>query len=381
MINMSSYAEWQHGVSNRNYHVLQELLLLESVQRVIAVDYPPLTWKRAARALKESWINGVPGATTVKGGMIEHLVKVNERLLLYSNVEYFFRPRKFVSRLRETLQPLKLDDVIVWSFFPPIMPWLADLGQKLTIFDAVDNWGDHASYERFRPLLKRSYDFIKKNADVIFTVSENLQALFDHQPNVFWVPNGVDIKHYHQPQTLINRDIADLPRPIIGYIGVVQERVDIELISFIARKHPTKSIVIVGPVWHSDDERTLRQLPNIHLLGYKSYEEAPSYIQQFDVGIIPHRQSDFSASTNPMKLYEYLACGKPVVATKGSGAEIFGDMVYIADNAEDFNRKLYLALEENSEARIQERRRAVEAYSWNAVVKQMLDIVEKKLKV
>src|SRR3989344_363978 len=92
MINMSSYAEWQRGVSNRNYHVLQELLLSESVQRIIAVDYPPLTLKRAARTLKESWINGVSGSTTIKGGTTEHLVKVNERLFIYSNVEYFLRP-------------------------------------------------------------------------------------------------------------------------------------------------------------------------------------------------------------------------------------------------------------------------------------------------
>jgi glycosyltransferase involved in cell wall biosynthesis len=229
--------------------------------------------------------------------------------------------------------------------------------------------------------LKQNYAHIKNTADVIFTVADDLQKLFDNQPNVYWIPNGVDLTHYQTPQVLLNRDIADLPKPIIGYIGVVQDRVDIDLIKFLAKKNPTKSFAIVGPVWHESDAQSLKEVPNIHLLGYKSYAEAPMYIQQFDVGLIPHRASAFVVSTNPMKLYEYLACGKPVVATASSGVDALKDYVYIAKTPEDANRKLYLALQEDTDQLRRDRAKTVEEYSWSSIAQQMLDILYKKMNV
>jgi teichuronic acid biosynthesis glycosyltransferase TuaH len=381
MFNMSGYAEWQRGVSNRNYHILKHLLQSDRIGKILAVDYPPLTIKRAFRNHKENVVPRLQGGKVVSWSLYDKLTKFSDRLYVYSNSEFCIRPKHFIDRVRNTATSLNFDEYIVWSYFPLMMEYLRGLNPKLSVFDAVDNWIEHASYVRFKNRLKQNYALIKNSVDVIFTVADDLQKLFDNQPNVYWVPNGVDLTHYQTPQLLLNRDIADLAKPIIGYIGVVQDRVDIDLIKFLAKKNATKSFVIVGPIWHDSDALSLKELPNIHLLGYKSYAEAPMYIQQFDVGLIPHRASAFVTSTNPMKLYEYLACGKPVLATAHSGVDALKDFVYIANTPEDANRKLFVALQEDTEELHRARAKAVEEYSWSASVRQMLDIIDKKMSV
>ncbi|MBI4090910.1 MAG: glycosyltransferase [Candidatus Komeilibacteria bacterium] len=379
MINMSGYAEWQHGVSNRNGQLIREFAAMPHIRRILAVDYPPLTLKRALRNTWENIIPALDGGTVQFRTPYDKLTKLSDAVFVYSNSEFFIRPEHFVKRVRQVALKLSMADYLVWSYFPPLAPYMRSFGQKLTVFDAVDNWAEHPSYRTLRERMVSWYATIRQTADVIFTVAEDLQKLFDNQPNVYWVPNGVDLAHYQTKHRLVSRDIADLPRPIIGYIGVIQERVDLDLITYLAAKNQNKTFVLVGPIWHDEDANRLATIKNVHILGYKSYEEAPAYIQQFDVALIPHRQSRFITSTNPMKLYEYLACGKPVVATKYSGVDLLKDVVYVASDKEDFNRKLFLALEEDSEERQDARKKAVEEYSWNAIARRMLDIVSKKL--
>jgi len=379
MVNMSSYPEWQRGVSNRNYHVLHELVKSDQINRILAVDYPPLNLKRAVRCYRENMIPTLKDGKVVKRSLTDKLTRLSDKLYVYTNCEFFISPERAVKQIQKRALELNFGDFIIWSYYPPIMPYLRSLGQKLTVFDAVDNWVEHPSYESIKKKLKADYKHIKSSADLIFTVAEELQTIFDNQSNVYWIPNGVDLTHYQDQQTVINRDIADLQKPIIGYIGVVQDRVDIELIKFAASKNPNKSFVIVGPVWQQEHKESLGQIPNIHVLGYKSYHEAPAYIQQFDVALIPHKPSKFVTSTNPMKLYEYLACGKPVVATKGSGAEMFDDIVYLAADKEEFNRKIFMALQEDNKEEQEKRKKIMQDYSWNTIVKQMLELVNKKM--
>ncbi|OGY89879.1 MAG: hypothetical protein A3B30_03065 [Candidatus Komeilibacteria bacterium RIFCSPLOWO2_01_FULL_52_15] len=379
MVNMSSYAEWQRGTSNRNYHVLRELAHDSRVGKILAVDYPPLTIKRGIRNYMENIFPTLSGGSVLTFGAADKLTKLGDKLFVYTNSAFFLSPDRFIKRLKAMAHICGLSDYLLWSFFPPVMEYTQTLGQKLTVFDAVDNWIEHPSYVKFKERLKRNYQYVKQHSDVIFTVAQDLMRLFDNQPNVYWIPNGVELSHYQSKHILINRDIANIPKPIVGYIGVIQERVDTELIVQLASKNPTKSFVLVGPVWREEDKKTLARASNIFLLGYKSYDEAPAYIQQFDVAMIPHRRSTFIESTNPMKMYEYLACGKPVVATRESGAALFNEFVYLADDAEDFNRKLYHALQEDSPEKQKARRAAVEEHSWQNVVKQMLDIIEKKM--
>jgi teichuronic acid biosynthesis glycosyltransferase TuaH len=381
MFNMSGYSEWEEGVSNRNYHVLQQLLHNEQVGKILAVDYLPLSFKRTLRNYKENITLNLKNGQVVKRKLTNKVTKISDKLYIYSDVNFFLKPKTTLNNVKKVALDLNFGDVVVWSFFPFVMPYLNTLGQKLTIFEAVDNWLNHSSYQKHKTRLTEAYDIVKNQADLIFTVSQNLVHFFDDQPNVYWIPNGVDLKHYTQKFALFNRDIADVPKPIIGYIGVIQDRVDLDLIRYLAQANPKKSIVLVGPVWSAQDEtrKSLDNLDNVYFLGYKSYKEAPMYIQQFDIGIIPHRAAEFSASTNPMKMYEYLACGKPVVATENSGTDNLEGMVAVASSPEDFDKKINDLLDSDDQDKQEQRKEFVKKHSWMNTVNKMIDLINKKL--
>lgn len=380
MFNMSNYSEWDEGVSNRNYHVLKELINRPEVNKILAIDYLPLTFKRAVRVFKEDLVLNIQDSKVIKRGLTHKVSKISDKLYVYSDINFFFNPKATIKNIKKTALKLNFGDMVVWSFFPFVAPY-SDLGQKLTIFDAVDNWLLHSSYEKQKTRLEESYNLIKNQSDLIFVVSNNLLNFFDDQPNVYWIPNGVDIKHYNKKYSLINRDISDIKKPIVGYIGVIQNKVDFDLIKYVAEKNPDKSVVLVGPVWDEQDQNKiiLDKLENVHFLGYKKYSESAMYIQQFDVGIIPHKREAFSASTNPMKMYEYLACQKPVVASSNIGTENVEQMIYTANTPEEFNQKINQALEENSPDKEEQRLEFVKNFSWFNTVNKMLELINNKL--
>ena len=238
MLNMSNYSEWDEGVSNRNYHILRELLNREEVGKVLAVDYLPLNFKRALRTYKEDLVLNIDKSKIVKRGLTHKVSKISEKLYVYTDIDFWLRPKSSMNRIKKTAIDLGFDDFVLWSYYPFAAPHWDNMGQKMTIFDAVDNWLLHSSYEKYTDRLKANYEKIKDETDLIFVVSKNLTNFFDDQPNVYWVPNGVDIKHYNKKFALMNRDISDIAKPIIGYVGVVQKKVDFELLNLAGLPQP-----------------------------------------------------------------------------------------------------------------------------------------------
>jgi len=381
MFGMSNYSEWDRGVSNRNYHVLKELLSKPEINKVLYVDYLPLTTKRALRILKQDMFPNIKNAPVVARGLTFKVSKLSEKLYVYTDTAFVVAPQLTVANIKKIAIKLNFGDFVLWSFNPFVAPHWQKFGAKLLVFDAVDNWLSHSSYVKFKSRLKKCYDLVKDEADIIFTVSKNLLNFFEDQPNVHWVPNGVDFIHYNKQYSLINRDIADIKKPIIGYIGIIQEKVDLDLIHYLAEQNLDKSIVLVGPIWDEQalQKNELNKYKNIYFLGYKSYEEAPMYIQQFDVGLVPHRANDFSASTNPMKVYEYLACGKPVVSTENVGTENMGEIIKVATGYEEFNQLVNQELNNNSAEQVTVRQEFAKKYSWHNTVQKMLELINKKI--
>ena len=380
MLNMSNYSEWDEGVSNRNYHILRELQNREEVGKILAVDYLPLNFKRALRNYKEGIVLNINNSKTVKRGLTYKVSKISDKLYVYTDADFWLRPKSSLKRIKKIAIDLNFGDFVLWSYYPFAASYWGKMGQKMTIFEAVDSWLLHSSYSKYTDKLKIAYEKIKNETDLIFVVSKNLTNFFDDQPNVYWIPNGVDNKHYNKKFSLINRDISDIPKPIIGYIGVVQEKVDFKLLEYIADNNLDKSLVIIGPVWTEQEKakEELSQKKNVFFLGYKKYNEALQYIQQFNVGIIPHKTAGFSATTNPMKMYEYLSCGKPVVATSNIGTENVADMISVAKDYESFNKAINEALEKDNTDAQEKRKEFVKKFSWFNTVSKMLDLISNK---
>jgi len=377
MFSMSAYAEWQAGVQNRNFHVLQNLLKDERVEKIVTIDYLPHTWKRFFK----NWRNlrKKNDLVKVRSGLFTRVYKVNDKLSVYASVLSKISPKKFYQELSNYLKNQNFKDFLVWSYYPLAVRYFDELSAKLFIFDTVDNWSEHPSYLKQKNRLIENYKLIDQKADLIFTVSSDLQKLFDNTKKVYWIANGVDVKHYQKKYQIINRDIGDIPKPIIGYVGTIQDRLDQDLLEYLVKSNTDKSFVLVGPVWYSEIKARFGKFSNVYFLGRKSYDEVPMYIQQFNVGIIPHKTDRFIKSTNPMKMYEYLACQKPVVATAGGDIEIFKELVQITNDYSQFNDFIQKALAEDNDILRKKRLAKVKEHSWLKRVDEMLDLVNSKL--
>lgn len=389
MFNMSSYSEWKKGVVNRNYHVFNQLVKNELISKIIAVDFLPFTLKRTIRNLKENIIAG-PEGKIIYRTFTTKCTRINEKLFIFSTLSSFFSKEKVIKELKIVLKKIKDDreKIIIWSYFPMFVNYFGKLNVNLTVFDAVDNWIEHPSFKKYKELLKENYKIIAQKSDLIFTVAKPLIDFFKdlgRKRGIFWIKNGVDFNHFCHYQIPKINLLKKIPHPIIGYVGTIQNRVDIDLLEYIAKKNPKKSIVLFGPIWPvflrkirrpAVEIKKLKKYKNIYLFGRIPYKYVPYYIYQFDVCLIPHRLDRFIKYTYSLKLLEYLACGKPVVTTPASGAEEYSHLIYIARDYKLFNKNIQRALNENNQKLKNKRIEAVKEKNWKDIVDQMLTIIK-----
>lgn len=394
MFNMSSYAEWQRGVSNRNFHIYQSFLDDSRVHRLIAVDFLPFTFKRAIR----SWLEGVVGKLSgriIYQDLTTRAQKINDKLIVFSTIDSIFSGNKVIKKLNLVLNKLnhgqKTEKRVVVSYFPMFVGQFGQLNQDLDVFETVDNWLEHPSYFKYRELLQQNYQTISEKANLIFTVAESLVDFFKslgRTKDVYWVPNGVDAEHFVCAAKSAPSDIAKIPHPIVGYVGTIQNRVDIDLLEYLAKNNPDKSLALVGPTWPeflkslrpvAPEIKRLKKYSNIYFLGRKPYQKTPDYIRQFEVAIIPHKVDKFIQFTHSMKLFDYLACGKPVVTTPPSGVDKFSHFVYIAQDYATFNDKIQKALQEDRSDLAQLRLEAARQNNWCSRSDEILNKIKEKL--
>ena len=192
--------------------------------------------------------------------------------------------------------------------------------------------------------------------------------------NAFFLDHGVDFDMFAcaEESTIVPNDIADIPRPIVGYFGtIIRHSVDIALIAKVADLLPKMSFVFIGKTY--EDYPELMAKKNVWLLGQKDYEQIPHYGKCFDVAILPWVRNRWTEAANPIKVKEYLALGKPFISTPVfTQIQEYLDVVYVADTPEKFAQCITKALNENSPERIAERRKKVENATWDSKAELLL---------
>jgi len=388
MFNMSTFYDWDHGIVNRNYNILNKLAKDERIEKIVAVDFLPIGFKKAAKHYLQNILFEPKSAEMIYGDLTTACYQKTDKIYIYTSIDSLFSLKTVAKEQRRVEKILNLKNIVFWSYNPMFVEFIGKLNEKMFIFDTVDNWSEHAGYAKLikKKKLLQNYQTIAKKADLIFTVSNELKKFyqkFNRTNNVHWIPNGVDFDFFNDEQAIQKENlISNISEPIIGYFGTIQERVDLELIAKIAKKHLNKKIVLAGPIWPSIKKQfnlELGDLNNVITTGRIKYQDAPSYINRFDIAIIPHKVDEFIKSTNPMKMYEYLACGKPVVSTQGAGLDMFADHIYIADNHDEFKYFIDKAFEEDCAKLQAQRRNAVKTHSWTNRVKKMTDLMFNKL--
>ena len=204
--------------------------------------------------------------------------------------------------------------LIAWYYTPMMLPFSKHITPDVTVYDAMDE----LSKFKFAPehLLSYEQELIDR-ADVVFTGGSSLYEAKKHRhPNVHCFPSSVDRAHFAKARArqFDPADQEDLPRPRLGFYGVIDERFDTELLASIAEMRPSWSFVMVGPVVKIAQE-DLPKRHNIHYLGSKTYDQLPSYLSGWDVALMPFAMNESTQFISPTKTPEYLAGGRPVVST------------------------------------------------------------------
>lgn len=269
--------------------------------------------------------------------------KESNLFVLVPHISHSDRENRNVSEIqKEMLETIieqeNLNDFLLWFYTPMAMDFASHLEGKATIFDCMDE----LSAFKFAPpeLIQNEKNVIAK-ADLVFTGGHSLyEAKKDRHERVYAFPSSIDVKHFAQA-----RDISDEPEdqrsiahPKLGFCGVIDERMNLDLLAEMADLRPEWQFVMIGPVVKISDEDLPRRA-NIHYLGGKNYKELPAYFAGWDIALMPFALNESTKFISPTKTPEYLAAGKPVISTPiRDVVRPYGEMnlVEIAETAEQF---------------------------------------------
>ena len=271
------------------------------------------------------------------------------------------------------------DRPVLWTFLPTVARLLGRLRERLVIYHCVDEYSEFTGVAR--ETLRRMEEEVVRRADLVIASSERLRderRLLN--PNSHFVSHGVDLEHFARALdrgTQVPEDVRRLPRPVIGFFGLLEDWVDLELIRDLALSRPQWSFALLGKGVTSLSP--LQGVGNVHLLGRKPYAELPGYCRGFDVGIIPFRLNALTARANPLKLREYLAAGLPVVSTPLPEVSRYASLVRMAQGEEAFVAGIEQCLEERSETLARRRVEAMRAESWEARVADISALIDRRL--
>jgi glycosyltransferase involved in cell wall biosynthesis len=222
---------------------------------------------------------------------------------------------------------------------------------------------------------------LSKRVDLIFAVSRKLeQAKRELNPNVFYSPHGVEVEHFAKALDRsfpVAGPALALRHPVVGFFGVLDGRMDVDLLRDLADARPQWTILIVGRT--AVDVHELAQRPNVVLAGPVPYEALPDWARVFDVCIMPYRVGNFAEHCNPLKLREYLATGKPVISSVLGELQAFAPHILQARTTADFVVEIEQALKFDSESDQRGRLLAVKDMSWEARVDVIAQKVEEEL--
>lgn len=285
------------------------------------------------------------------------------------------------SQLARFLAQQGIADYLVWFYTPMALPLAAELQPRAVIYDCMDELS--AFKNAPRQLIQRE-NALYQQADLVLTGGPSLyRAKRERHPNVHCFSSSVDAAHFAPapPQDGARQDHpvqVHIAGPRLGYCGVIDERIDLDLIAALADAHPAWQLVMVGPVVKIELE-SLPLRPNIHWLGQRGYEELPRFMAGWDVCLLPFALNESTRFISPTKTLEYMAAGRPCVSTRiRDVAEPYGHVVPIADSAAEFIAACEALLAESPQqqaGRAQAMQEIVSRTSWDATAQAIHGLI------
>lgn len=271
--------------------------------------------------------------------------------------------------LRRWLRMAGITRPVLWTYTPYSESLVGRLGERFAIYDCVDEFTASRGLVRPAVVGEEERRLLDRVALTVVT-HENLRRSKARPGRpIHLIPNGAQVDHFAAAslaETPIAADMVTIPHPVVGFLGSVQYWIDFDLLRYLAAARPSWSFVLIGPVGRLANVSAIERLPNVHVLGRRQYAQLPSYLKAFDVCLNPYVIGELADNCSPLKLYEYLATGKPIVSVNMPAARAFGDLVSIGTDYAGVLARLddAIAAATTGDDRAAGRIDAARAHSW-----------------
>lgn len=302
----------------------------------------------------------------------------------------FFNKFRWINRInqkrmarfvRKKMREAGFEQPVLWVYSPVTVDLVEHVPHCALVYDCVDR---HSAYGgMMNPALVDQMELeLAGKAGAVFATAEPLaQRLRTANPDARFIPNGADFERFVQaskPQP-VPEDMKSIPHPIFGFVGALQTCIEYGFVAQAAKAHPEWSFVWIGNEKPGADLSALRQLNNVHFLGVKPNAMLPQYLAQFDACLNLFAESELSKDVSPLKFYEYLATGKPIISTRQPDqVQQFAPIIHIADSAQAFTDCCAGALHDTQPERTAARIEAGRQSSWDARVREICAVLEQK---
>jgi len=279
-------------------------------------------------------------------------------------------------QIRKALSRLQIKGRITYTFVPTSADVVGTLGESRIVYHCVDEYA--AFSDAGAEIAARERELLTKANVVIVSATALLEKKKGYNPQTYLVTHGVDYEFFRQaanPNTPIASELCSLRKPILGFIGLLADWVDLPLLAELARRRPDWSIVLVGRA--DTDLKVLEGLENIHLLGHRPYERLTEFLRGFDVALLPFVNNELTRNANPLKLREYMAAGLPVVACPIPEVARYAGRVALASSAAEYEREISAILQRAEGGPSAARSQQIADESWDAKAAEIEELLER----
>ncbi len=268
---------------------------------------------------------------------------------------------------------------ILWLSGPSVVDMLGRFNEVLSIYYCGDEFSEYPGVSK-KTIIEMERELLSR-ADLVIVSSEKLyQAKRIYNKNTFIITHGVDFEHFER-RNYINKPIPEelkgIKKPIIGFYGLIENWVDLDLFEHLARNKPEWSLVLIGKSIVS--LKSLKKYSNIHFLGPINYQKLPQYSLNFDAALMPFKINELTIFVNPLKMFEYMASGLPIVSTHLPELDKYSKIVKLAASKEEFLEKINECLEEKDKSYILEGIKIASKETWQKKAEAISSLIETRL--
>jgi glycosyltransferase involved in cell wall biosynthesis len=367
--------DWTEDPTSNN-HVMRMLARDNRVLWLnsIAMRTPKLTSGRDLKKIRDKILGFAKGPTKVDVGAANGSgLEVYTPIVLplpHSDVATAINEKILKQSIGLLRRRRGMKDFQLWTFLPTVEKYFGKLGESFRVYYCTDEFSHFSHLDKDR-IVAMERALIQK-ADIVFCTARTLvERKGQYNPNTFLASHGVDYAHFAKsldPGTKVADEIAHLEGPVIGFVGLLENWVDLDAIAYMAGRHPDWSFVIIGRAMVDISKYAVHK--NMLFLGRKPYADLPSYTKKFDVALIPFTLNELTRNVNPIKLREYFSAGLPVVSSDMPEVRYYEECL-IAKSHEDYDALVQKALREDSPERRRARSDAMKKETWEEKVKAL----------